>query len=396
MRVLHIIDSLSMGGAETWLVEMVRYAASHQTNLPAFDFLVAGGKPAIFDDFVREKGCRVHYLSLNQQNIMPFVRGFRKILRTHDYIAIHDHQDYLAGWHFLFGTGLLPKVRAVHVHNPYYQLHNNYGVTAGRRMKLKVGRTLLRTYATHIFGTSARLLEEYAITRKLFPRQWVGPVHCAFEISRFSGDHATAKQSLCTELGWPSSTRIVLFAGRLDASTEIGHPNNHKNSAYALEVIAACPDPDVRMVMAGAKDFIRDAFQALIDQKGLTDRVRLLGIRKDMPHLMMAADLLLFPSRAEGMGMVAVEAQAAGLPVLASNAVPDEVVVLEELVRFVSLDAPFALWAGMLAKMMQQRRPRGTGDDPRWKHTGFNMEICCRELADYYRNRIPEKLTARA
>jgi glycosyltransferase involved in cell wall biosynthesis len=150
------------------------------------------------------------------------------------------------------------------------------------------------------------------------------------------------------------------------------------------------------MVMAGAKDFIRDAFQALIDQKGLTDRVRLLGIRKDMPHLMMAADLLLFPSRAEGMGMVAVEAQAAGLPVLASNAVPDEVVVLEELVRFVSLDAPFALWAGMLAKMMQQRRPRGTGDDPRWKHTGFNMEICCRELADYYRNRIPEKLTARA
>jgi glycosyltransferase involved in cell wall biosynthesis len=396
MRVLHIIDSLSMGGAETWLVDMVRYAAEHQTDLPAFDFLVAGGKPAIFDDFVRERGSRVHYLALNQQNIMPFVRGFRKILRTNDYIAIHDHQDYLAGWHFLFGAGLLPKVRAVHVHNPFYQVRNNYGVTAGRRMKLKAGRTLLRTFATHIFGTSAKLLTEYSITRELFPRQFVGPVHCAFEVSRFSGDHTAAKQSLCAELGLPASVKLVLFAGRLDASTEIGHPNNHKNSAYALEIIAACTDPEVCMVMAGANDFIHDAFQSLIDSKGLTGRVRMLGIRKDMPRLMMAADLLLFPSRAEGMGMVAVEAQAAGLPVLASDVVPHEVVVLEELVRFVNLDAPFALWAGMLTEMMQQRIHGGTGDDPRWKQTGFNMEICCRELSAYYRNRIPEKITIRA
>ena len=73
MRVLHIIDSLNMGGAETWLVEMVKYAADKNTGLPTFDFLVAGGQKAIFDDTVMNLGSHIYYLKLDKHSTWSFI-----------------------------------------------------------------------------------------------------------------------------------------------------------------------------------------------------------------------------------------------------------------------------------------------------------------------------------
>ena len=77
----------------------------------------------------------------------------------------------------------------------------------------------------------------------------------------------------------------------------------------------------------------------------MADRIRLSGIRFDVPRLMLAADLLLFPSVAEGLGMVAVEAQAAGLRVLASDTTPRECEVVAGMVTFASLALPATEWA---------------------------------------------------
>jgi glycosyltransferase EpsF len=375
-----------MGGAETWLVEMVKYAREHETGLPGFDFLAAGGERAIFDQVVNDAGCTIHYIALRKGNVFNFIRGLRKILKENNYIAIHDHQGYLSGWHFLFGIGFLPPVRVVHFHVPIHHLQY-YGVTTGRRLKLKVGRSLLKIFATDIFGTSNKVLGGYLITPAAFPVQNIGPLYCSFQIDRFSGPHSLNKEQLLSFLGWSSETKLVLFAGRFDQSIEIGNPNNSKNSAFALEVIEACKDRDIKMIMVGANDFVKEKFCKLIESKNLQDRVRLLGIRNDMAHIMLASDVLLFPSRAEGMGMVAVEAQAAGLPVLASDTVPDEIMVLDEMVKFQSLNDSFDNWAVNLREMMNRRLPGDTVMDKRWKRSGFNMEVCCRQLASIYLNR---------
>jgi len=250
-------------------------------------------------------------------------------------------------------------------------------------MKQKTGRWLMKNLSTHIFGTSSQILREYNITEELFPRQKPGPLNCAFRITNFTGRHATHKEALCREMGWPIESIIVLFAGRLDQSLDFNHPNNHKNSAFAVQVLKET-DANTRMIMAGENELIHSAFTNYIRENNLEERVALLGVRRDLNHLMLAADVLIFPSREEGMGMVAIEAQAAGLPVLASDKVPAEVQVLPGMVRFLSLKKSFREWADALLEMVPLRKAGDTVSEPQWAVSPFNLEVCCKRLKEIY------------
>ena len=150
------------------------------------------------------------------------------------------------------------------------------------------------------------------------------PLYCGINISQFSQSRQSDRQSVLEEFNFSANSKIVLFVGRLDRALEFDHPQNHKNSWFALNVAreAAIKDPSFKMLMVGAGSQ-KETLETRIADWQLSDRLRLLGVRDDIPRLMRATDSLLFPSRQEGLGMVAVEAQAAGLPVLASASVPD-------------------------------------------------------------------------
>jgi glycosyltransferase involved in cell wall biosynthesis len=107
--------------------------------------------------------------------------------------------------------------------------------------------------------------------------------------------------------------------------------------------------------MAGAGES-RQALQDSVSAWGLASELRLVGIRADVPALMRAADVLLFPSTQEGLGMVAVEAQATGLPVLTSTAVPREAIVIPELVKALPVSEPVNHWADVLMQIMSAPR----------------------------------------
>src|SRR5947209_16132756 len=102
--------------------------------------------------------------------------------------------------------------------------------------------------------------------------------------------------------------------------------------------------------MAGAGEQARRELECQIECWGLKDKLRLIGVRMDIARLMRASDVLFFPSRQEGLGMVAVEAQATGMPVLASTAVPRECVVIPELYDALPLGEPIELWAEALLR----------------------------------------------
>src|ERR1700677_2949741 len=113
IRGLQIIDSLGMGGAETWLMEVLRLWS--RSRVGRIDFLATSGNPGIFDEEAQRLGAQVHYVRFGRGHLLRFTKQFRQVLREGRYHAIHDHQDYASGWHFLMGAAELPLVRVTHV-----------------------------------------------------------------------------------------------------------------------------------------------------------------------------------------------------------------------------------------------------------------------------------------
>ena len=385
VNVLQIVDRLGMGGAETWLMEILRLWS--RTRAARLDFLATGGGPGLFDEEARELGARIHYVPYRRNCLARFALEFRRVLREGRYDAVHDHQDYASGWHFLMGSRALPSVRLTHVHNPAYQIRNNYAVTVSRRITASIGKALVARYATHIVGTSRQVITEYGFDEPRFSQIKRRPLYCGLDPARFVGDVDAAKASICFEFGWPKDAKIILFAGRIDKSPDPGDPQNHKNSGFAVSIAIECArrSSGTRALFVGALTEPAVAtLQKRIADAGLSRSIRFTGIRRDINRLMLGSDVLLFPSRSEGLGMVAVEAQAAGLPVLASTAVPRECVVVPELVRFQRLDAGVGHWVEDLLYCIEKPRCVTTAND-RVAASPFAIQNSADALSSLYR-----------
>lgn len=383
LRVLQIVDTLGMGGAETWLMEVLRLWS--KSGRGQMDFLLTSGNQGIFDEEAASLGAKLHYSKYGKQTLLPFTREFRRILKEGSYLAVHDHQDYASGWHFLLGGSALPPVRVTHVHNPSYQIRNNYGVSVSRRLTAMLGKYFISRFATHIAGTSRQVLTEYGMDAPTFQHIPKSALHCGFDPDRFSGDQSAASGSVRLEFGWPTDSKVILFAGRIDQSADPSHPQNHKNSAFAVDVgiEVARRLSSAHMLLAGKPNGATEVLEDRIRAAGLSDRIRFIGIRHDIDRLMLGCDSLLFPSRGEGLGMVAVEAQCGGLPVLASDAVPKECVVIPELVTFLPLNGDTAEWAGEMIRLLKAPRNTKSGYNA-VKSSAFALENSADALRKLY------------
>jgi len=386
IRVLQVFDSLAMGGAETWLMALLKYFHERPNDLPVSvrtDILLTGGEKSMFDDEAERLGARLFYAKFSRKNFPDFLRKFRRILAEGRYDAIHDHQDYAAGLHFLAGLGQLPKVRVAHVHNTSYSLAG-YWSTGSRRIAFEAAKTLLARTATHITSTSREMLTDFGFDAphfKLVPR---AVVHCGFDVSHFQGDKRALHGRVSEEFGWNDGVKIILFVGRLDEPVGMG--KHRKNPRFALEVARECinQDPQVRMIMSGSGAEMKRELEACVESWGLTDKIRLTGIYPDVSRLMLGSDLFLFPSLAEGLGMVVVEAQAAGLRVLTSTGVPREAMVIAECVEFKPLSEGIHAWANEALHLLKMESLNARSCNEAVRHSPFSIENSARSLVQIY------------
>lgn len=338
-------------------MELLRFWLKH--GIGTMDFLLTGGKPSFFDAEAASLGARLHYLCYGRAHLDKFLPAYRSLLSQGKYDVVHDHCDYASGWHFLLGLGVLPPIRIAHVHNSWVHIETNYAVTPSRRVVTAMGKRLVNMLATRISGTSAATLREYGFEPNRRHGPPVNVVHCGFDVSLFCGPREPERASVLHEFGWSPDAKIILFVGRLDRAPEFDHFQNSKNSWLALNIARAAllRDPCIRLLMAGAGDEQRRELERHVLDWGLRDKMRLIGVRRDIPRLMRAANALLMPSRQEGLGMVAVEAQAAGLPVLASNGVPREAIVIPDLYVSMALAESVESWAEALIGTAAKPRP---------------------------------------
>lgn len=389
LKILHVISNFGIGGAEVWLIALLRFYKEHAEELGVeveTDIFLTHGVRDRLDDEAEKLGARLIYARYSRKTLPQFTKAWRRTLREGGYHALHDHQEFTAGWHFLFGAGLLPPVRIAHLHNPMSH-QESYATGWLRRGTLALGNRLIASHATHLLSTSRQLITEQGFdvlpsARHLSKKA----LHCGFDPIRFWGDRDAASREVFEEFKLRADSKLMLFVGRLDSSMD--ESRNQKNPSFCLEVARECAgrDPAFHCLLAGGGDAMRERLAARVADWGLSDRIRLIGARSDVPRLMHAADLLLFPSFAEGLGMVAVEAQAAGLPVLASDAVPRECAVVPAMVDFLPLSSGPVEWAERVFSLMQTTKPDHHAAYVAVENSPFSIRNSAKALLDIYQN----------
>ena len=111
------------------------------------------------------------------------------------------------------------------------------------------------------------------------------------------------------ELGVKSDDVVIISVGEL---------NENKNHQVIIRAMAELHNPQIHYVLCGKGERQEDLRVLSVDL-GLGDKVHILGFRQDVNEVLLAADLFCFPSKREGLGLAAVEAMVAGLPLVTSN-----------------------------------------------------------------------------
>ena len=153
-------------------------------------------------------------------------------------------------------------------------------------------------------------------------------------------------------------TRRALGLGDGSVVGHVGRFSEEKNHRFLLDVFSELLRlrPGVRLLLIG-DGALRPGIEGRAAEGGLADRVLFLGDRKDVPDLYQAMDALVLPSFFEGLPMVGVEAQCAGLPMICSDRVPDEVAIGD--CEFLPLEASLSRWATRVAQAIDQGRDLG-------------------------------------
>lgn len=353
MRVAQVMGYMNGGGVEQVVLNYCRHIDRSRVQ---FDLLVCEGSEMVPREEVESLGGRV--LMVPPYSDLPrFMRELERLFREERWPIVHSHVNALSVFPLRAAKRAGVPVRIAHSHS-----------TAGRgewaKNALKAAlRTQANRYPTHRMACS-RYAGEW-----LFGRGADFEVlHNAIELSRFAFDTGV-RARVRAELGIADDQLVIGHVGRFMPQ---------KNHGFLLDVFAevARRRDDAVLLLVGTGE-LEGPTRARAEELGVADRVKFLGQRDDVGRLYQAFDAFILPSLYEGLGIVAVEAQTAGLPTLLSSEVPREVDVTGTTL-FLPIDDAHA-WTEALSKV----------------EPGARIEVRREDFADYDIDRAAEKLTAR-
>lgn len=336
MRILVTGFTTNPGGVENSIMNYYRRIQDLDSGI-VFDFLGTTKHPA-HEQEIKTRGGMIYKIP-SPSHIDAYKKicdFFRLKARNYDIIWVNKcdlfNIDYLKAAK-KYGI----RVRIIHSHNSYnmYSGIRKLLVAAGH----SVNRRRIDYYATDYWACSDLAANWMFPGRILFE----GKVRCvpnAIHISDFIFDesvHNSVRESLQIK----DETELVIgYVGRL---------TKQKNPVFALEVFAhICECKKAQLLVVGEGDMLEEVIK-YAEQLPCSESVRFLGQRSDVSRLMQAIDCLILPSLFEGLPLVAVEAQATGIPVFAASEAISPQTDLTGRVHFLPLSDGAEKWAEYIA-----------------------------------------------
>lgn len=262
-------------------------------------------KTRMVPEYYREWGCKVHQISCTRS---PFNKGsikaikeIKKLVDENNYDIVHCHTPIAAMCTRL--ACLKARKKGTKVFYTAHGFHFYKGAPL-KNWVMYYPIEKICSYFTDVLITINR--EDYNLAESKFHAKKTEYVQgVGVDISPFISDHIS-KQEKRKEIGIPDDATLLISVGELNKN------KNHET------VIRAIKDLDVYYVIAG-HGRLDNYLQTIIDELGLSKRVKLLGYRDDVAELYKAADICCFPSFREGLGLAAIEGMLSGLPLLAAD-----------------------------------------------------------------------------
>lgn len=330
IRILHFVRRMKRGGIETWLMHVLRHIDRERFRM---DFMVHTSRPHDFDEEVRALGSKV-IPCLHPDRPWTFARNFRRVLREHGpYDVVHSHVHHYSGWVLRLAEECGVPVRIAHSHSDT----SRDEATAGflRRRYLATMKRWVVRHAT--LGLAA----SRPAAASLFGPEWKSDarwkvLYCGIDLAPFRTpvDRAAVR----AELGIPADAFVLGHVGRFM------EPKNH---GFLVDIAAevARREPNMRLLLVGDGS-LEPAIRQRVAEVGLGERVVFAGSRGDVPRLMLGGmDVFVLPSLYEGLPLVLMETQAAGLPCVFSDVVAEEADLVRPLITRLSLSQPVSRWA---------------------------------------------------
>ena len=332
LRILHIVQGMNRGGIETLLMSL--YRKLDRTRVQ-FDFLVHTDSEGAYDKEIKELGGKIYNISPRSKGIVKNRKELISFFKEHtEYKIIHQHVSSLT---YIQPIKIAKEnnvpVRIIHGHNTKQGGHKIHEIIH------RVNKTAIKKYATHYFACS----EDAA--------RWMYGPHKLFQIDYAILNNAIDSKEFTFDMKLRDAIREEL---NLTDKFVVGHVGRfalQKNHEFLVDVFAEIRKNEKQAVLLLVGDGeLKEDIINKINSKGLTDSVVLTGVRSDVPALMNAMDVFVFPSLHEGLGIVAIEAQSTGLKCFVSTEVPEEVMITDNIQR-ISLDKKSFEWAQEILKI---------------------------------------------
>lgn len=295
-RVLHVIDSLDLGGAQTFLLGLVKHL-DRSLYLPEVACMHGRG---VYAKAFEKAGITVH--SLSPERFPPlYLPNFWRLMRRGRYDLLHFH---------LFGSNLCAKPLAVMAGHPAIIVHDQCNDASREKNPLLLAADALwNRYSDRVIAVSEST-RCYLLDREDLPDDLVTMIPNGIDAEEFHPPSEGERDDARRVWGIPPDAFVIGGVGRLVPQ---------KNFNLFLEVAARVipRHPSAFFVIAGT-GLQEEELKAKAVALEIDERVRFVGHVSDRLSLYHSFDALLMTSDFEGTPMVLLEAMACDLPVVAS------------------------------------------------------------------------------
>ena len=373
MRLIHVVENLDRGAVENWLVNVFLESRKYR---PGWDwtFYCIEGKPGKLDERVKAAGGKIIYAPVTVSDKFTFLRHLRRTLQSGAYDILHVHHDYLSGFYLLASIGISFRKRVLHIHNNDRVLPVANPLV--RRLLLPVFRRFTFLLSDHVLCISKFTLEDYRLGFK-GKKPVFSVLYYGIDMSRFEGK--VDPVAFRAQHVIPASGKVILFTGRM---------NREKNPEYVVDVLhrlLAIRD-DVYAIFVGKGDK-ESAVIEKASKYGIDGHVRMIGWSDDIPGFMKNADVFVFPrllEPREGLGIVVLESQCAGLPMFITGGIEKDPVIIKDLAYWNELGDPDAWAKGIDRLLRDSNQPDKAVCLERMKDSAFELSHATKNLLAFY------------